>query len=57
MTDNPANPFREFIASDDTMRIRIGPVADVREFAKKLEFLNVILVDEPNRTITAEVKE
>ena len=44
------------IADARTTRIRIFPVSDVSEFAKRLNFVTVLQIDAENRIITVEPK-
>ena len=44
------------IADARTTRIRVFPVSDVSEFAKRLDFVTVLQIDAENRIITVEPK-
>jgi hypothetical protein len=41
--------------TENSFRMIVGPVGDVREFAKKLTWAEVKSVDEDGRTITIEI--
>ena len=44
------------LADARTTRIRVFPVTDVSEFAKRLNFVTVLQIDAKNRIITVEPK-
>lgn len=46
----------EITSDDETTTIKVGPVSDFAEFAKRLDFLKVTDLDSKNRIITAEPK-
>jgi len=46
---------RSIKTSSNSFRMTVGPVADVREFAKKLTWATVTSLDEDGRTITIEI--
>ena len=54
-TDAPDRAAGEFTGDDENCTFRIGPVADVSEFAKRLEFLSVTQVKPETRTIFAKL--
>ena len=46
----------EMTGDDETTTITVGPVSDIEEYAKRLDFLKIISVDAKTRTVTAETR-
>jgi hypothetical protein len=55
--DQTEGAFAEFTGDDESTSFKIGPVVDLKAFAKRVDFLKVLEVDEKARTITATAKE
>lgn len=55
-TDDKDNGNFESTGDDESLTVKIGPVKDIQEFAKKLESLKIVKVDEKDKVITAEIK-
>ena len=57
VADDPDRAAAEITGDDETSTFKVGPVADVEAFAKKLDFLDVVSVDAATRTITAKPRK
>jgi len=56
LADPGSRSFSEITGDDESTTVQLGPVADLEAFAKKLDFLKILEVDGPTRTITAQAK-
>jgi hypothetical protein len=57
VTDDANRAAAEITGDDETSTFKIGPVADVEAFAKRLGFLEITGVDVGTRTITANLRK
>jgi hypothetical protein len=57
ITDDSERAESEITGDDETTTVKVGPVADIEAFARRIEFLNITGVDAKARVITATRKK